>query len=125
MLNPVSTHPFRSSWSSNLSLKLSLSLEMQEEDIHTVTTLTSPKGQDITLIGTAHLSQRSNDQVQRLIQEIQPNVVLVELDPSRLIRIGITSLDELTDRDKVIRALEGVIEDTKDDLQEIGESAEQ
>ncbi|MDQ5949515.1 MAG: segregation and condensation protein [Patescibacteria group bacterium] len=39
--------------------------------------------------------------------------------------MGITSLDELTDRDKVIRALEGVIEDTKDDLQEIGESAEQ
>lgn len=36
--------------------------------------------------------------------------------------MGITSLDDLPEREKVIRALEGAIEETKEDLQTIGES---
>lgn len=38
--------------------------------------------------------------------------------------MGISSLEELPERDKVLRALLGAIEDTKDTLQEIGESEE-
>ncbi len=38
--------------------------------------------------------------------------------------MGISSLAELPEREKVLRALLGAIEDTKEDLQEIGESAE-
>ena len=65
-------------------------------DESTVKTLTTPDGQTkITLIGTAHLSKRSNEQVTRLIEEIQPNVVMVELDPTRLHRIGIESMDKI------------------------------
>lgn len=91
---PVSAMSHANHFSSSSSSSSSF-LELQEEDIHTVTTFKSPSGQSITLIGTAHLSQRSNEQVQRLIQDIQPNMLLVELDPSRLSRIGIRSLDEI------------------------------
>lgn len=38
--------------------------------------------------------------------------------------MGITSLDELPEREKVTRALLGAIEETKDDLETIGESEE-
>jgi segregation and condensation protein B len=38
--------------------------------------------------------------------------------------MGISSLEDLPEREKVIRALEGAIEETKDDLQEIGETTE-
>ena len=65
------------------------------EDQSTIATVTSPSGQVITLIGTAHLSQKSNQQVERVIQEIQPQLIMVELDPSRLSRIGIPSLDSI------------------------------
>jgi pheromone shutdown protein TraB len=68
---------------------------LKEDDEESTVTLTSPSGQTITLIGTAHLSQRSNEQVQRLIEQIQPDVVMVELDPSRLHRIGIESVDDI------------------------------
>lgn len=62
----------------------------------TVATLTTPDGKTkITLIGTAHLSKRSNEQVTRLIQEVQPNVVMVEVDPTRLSRIGIESMEKI------------------------------
>jgi len=65
------------------------------EDENTVVTLQSPSGQKVTLVGTAHLSEKSNDQVQRIIETVQPNVVMVELDPSRLHRIGIESIDDI------------------------------
>ncbi len=39
--------------------------------------------------------------------------------------MGITSLDQLPERDKVIRALEGAIEETKEELQTLGESQEE
>ena len=46
------------------------SSSLEEEDRETVFTLTSPTGQDVVLIGTAHLSERSNAQVQRWIERI-------------------------------------------------------
>lgn len=49
----------------------------------------------ITLIGTAHLSEQSNQQVARWIQHVQPQVVMVELDPTRLSRIGIASINDI------------------------------
>jgi pheromone shutdown protein TraB len=51
-------------------------------------------GQQITLIGTAHLSETSNQQVRSIIAEVQPDVILVELDPSRLERIGIDDIQQ-------------------------------
>jgi pheromone shutdown protein TraB len=50
-------------------------------------------GQKVTLIGTAHLSQRSNDQVKCIIETVKPDVVMIELDPTRLERIGLTEED--------------------------------
>ena len=60
-----------------------------EEDENTVVNIANPKtGQSVTLIGTAHLSEKSNQQVQRLIESLQPNAVMIEIDPSRLERLG-------------------------------------
>ena len=50
-------------------------------------------GQQITLIGTAHLSQTSNDQVKYVIETVKPDAIMIELDPSRLERIGLTQGD--------------------------------
>ena len=41
-------------------------------------------GKDLTIIGTAHVSQRSVDEVRRVIAEIRPDTVCVELDQGRL-----------------------------------------
>ena len=38
--------------------------------------------------------------------------------------MGSSSLDELPEREKVLRALEGAIEDTKEDLETLGESGD-
>jgi pheromone shutdown protein TraB len=82
--------------------------DKHQDDDSTVTTLlwNHPTGDDpcwsssscsssssiITLIGTAHLSKKSNAQVQRLMEQIQPNIVLIELDKSRLKRLGISNM---------------------------------
>ena len=84
--SPTKTRPFFAKESSSLK---------EDDDESTVCTLTSPSGQTITLIGTAHLSQRSNEQVQHLIEQIQPDVVMVELDTSRLHRIGTKHVDDI------------------------------
>jgi pheromone shutdown-related protein TraB len=41
------------------------------------------EGRDIYLIGTAHVSQKSVDEVERVIAEVKPDTVCVELDQSR------------------------------------------
>lgn len=41
------------------------------------------EGKDIHLIGTAHVSQRSVEEVRRVITELRPDVVCVELDQQR------------------------------------------
>ena len=67
-----------------------------EEDENTVVCISNPKtGQNVTLIGTAHLSEKSNQQVQRLIETLQPNAVMIEIDPSRLERLGFDSADDI------------------------------
>ncbi len=43
----------------------------------------SYQGRDIHLIGTAHVSQRSVEEVQRVIREVRPDTVCVELDKMR------------------------------------------
>ncbi len=43
----------------------------------------SYEGRDIHLIGTAHVSQRSVDEVKRVIEEVKPDTVCVELDQMR------------------------------------------
>lgn len=48
---------------------------------------------EVTLIGTAHLSKRSIEQVTSTIESIRPGVVAVELDASRLHRIGLSESD--------------------------------
>jgi pheromone shutdown protein TraB len=77
---------------------LTTTTKNQDEDEigNTVVSVTNEKtGQTVTLIGTAHLSEKSNDQVQRLIEALQPNVVMVEMDKSRLERIGIDSINNI------------------------------
>mmetsp|Transcript_5524 Transcript_5524/g.13846 ORF Transcript_5524/g.13846 Transcript_5524/m.13846 type:complete len:379 (-) Transcript_5524:171-1307(-) len=70
------------------------SAEDEEEDDNTVVSISNPKtGQSVTLIGTAHLSEKSNRQVQRLIETLQPNAVMIEIDPSRLERLGFNSIN--------------------------------
>ena len=40
-------------------------------------------GKDITIVGTAHVSQKSVDEVRRVILELKPDTVCVELDQGR------------------------------------------
>lgn len=70
--------------------------DQDREDEDTVVSITNPKtGQIVTLIGTAHLSEKSSEQVQRLIEKLQPNAVMIEIDPSRLERLGFDSADDI------------------------------
>jgi hypothetical protein len=101
----IATVPKTSNYCASSSLAAT-SLSEQEEEItsnvaqdgdnsDTVTSLENSKtGQKITLIGTAHLSESSNVQVRSIVEKIKPDVVMVELDRSRLERIGLTE-DEL------------------------------
>lgn len=74
----------------------STSAAEDEEDENTVVSITNPKtDQTVTLIGTAHLSEKSNNQVQRLIESLQPNAVMIEIDPSRLERLGFENADTI------------------------------
>ena len=43
----------------------------------------SAAGQEIALVGTAHISEESVVLVRRIIQELKPDTVMIELDPSR------------------------------------------
>nr|KAG5711365.1 hypothetical protein BaRGS_006062 [Batillaria attramentaria] len=57
----------------------------------TVTMLEAPLGGKVYLVGTAHFSKESQDDVSKVIQAVQPEVVMVELCKSR---INILELDE-------------------------------
>lgn len=46
-------------------------------------TILEYQGKTIHLIGTAHVSQRSVEEVQRVIRDVRPDTVCVELDPTR------------------------------------------
>lgn len=95
------------------------SVEMSSSNLEygdTVVVLTTPRNQTVTLVGTAHQSRLSQEQVQTVIQQEQPNVVLVELDPSRLPRIGISSMQDIQ-VGRVVIAAETILKqhDTKND----------
>ncbi|XP_053377349.1 traB domain-containing protein-like isoform X3 [Mercenaria mercenaria] len=57
----------------------------------TVTTLETPWGSKVYIVGTAHFSKESQDDVTKTIEATQPDVVMVELCNSRL---NILQLDE-------------------------------
>lgn len=50
----------------------------------TVTLLHSPIGSKVYLVGTAHFSEQSQDDVSMVIRNVQPDVVMVELCPARI-----------------------------------------
>ena len=45
-------------------------------------------GREIVVIGTAHISEESVAVVRRTIQTIQPDTVMIELDPKRVAKVG-------------------------------------
>lgn len=59
----------------------------------TVTLLTTPEGSKVYLVGTAHFSESSQDDVSLVMRNVRPNVVMLELCPSR---IHILKYDEQT-----------------------------
>lgn len=59
----------------------------------TVTLLTTPAGAKVYLIGTAHFSLESQEDVSKIIRAVQPHIVLVELCRAR---VNILQLDEKT-----------------------------
>jgi uncharacterized protein YaiI (UPF0178 family) len=74
----------------------------------TIVELMTPNNHQIVLVGTAHMSKPSQDQVEAVIQRVQLNVVLVELDPSRSSRIGIDGMDDIQ-VSRVVTAAEDVL----------------
>ncbi|XP_069703231.1 traB domain-containing protein isoform X2 [Periplaneta americana] len=59
----------------------------------TVSLLTTPDGGKVYLVGTAHFSMESQEDVAKVIKAVQPHIVLVELCKSR---VNILQLDEKT-----------------------------
>ncbi|XP_068153059.1 traB domain-containing protein [Drosophila tropicalis] len=75
-------------------IKLYNTLEEFEQHLPpTVTVLNTPFGSKVYLVGTAHFSEESQDDVSFVIRNVRPDVVMVELCPSR---IHILKLDEKT-----------------------------
>ncbi|XP_014209792.1 traB domain-containing protein [Copidosoma floridanum] len=60
---------------------------------NTVTLLTTPEGSKCYLVGTAHFSIESQNDVAKVIQAVQPHIVMVELCKDR---IHVLQLDEKT-----------------------------
>lgn len=51
---------------------------------HTVTVLDTPFGSKVYLVGTAHFSHESQDDVSLVIRNVRPDIVMVELCTSRI-----------------------------------------
>ncbi|CAH2075395.1 unnamed protein product, partial [Iphiclides podalirius] len=66
-------------------------IDGNEEMPSTVTILDTPDGGKIYLVGTAHFSIKSQEDVSRVIQEVNPHIVMVELCEQRT---NILLLDE-------------------------------
>lgn len=61
------------------------SLEEFEKNLpHTVTVLDTPFGSKVYLVGTAHFSHESQDDVSLVIRNVRPDIVMVELCSSRI-----------------------------------------
>lgn len=67
------------------SIKMYNSIEEFDKNLpDTVTLLTSPSGNKVYLVGTAHFSEQSQDDVSAVIRNVQPDIVVVELCPARI-----------------------------------------
>lgn len=81
---------------SDVSLSAVTSAKQADEELDlptTVTVLTGPEDGKVYLVGTAHFSHQSNEDVAETIRKTRPNVVVVELCESR---VAILALDEAT-----------------------------
>ncbi|XP_039958056.1 traB domain-containing protein [Bactrocera tryoni] len=86
---PEETHP-----ATKREIKLYDTIEEFEKNLpSTVTVLDTPFGSRVYLVGTAHFSEESQDDVSYVIRNVRPDVVMVELCPSR---VHILKLDEKT-----------------------------
>ncbi|XP_011211728.2 traB domain-containing protein [Bactrocera dorsalis] len=86
---PEETHP-----TTKREIKIYDTIEEFEENLpSTVTVLDTPFGSRVYLVGTAHFSEESQDDVSYVIRNVRPDVVMVELCPSR---VHILKLDEKT-----------------------------
>lgn len=66
-------------------LKIYGSLEEFDRNLpDTVTLLTTPEGSKVYLVGTAHFSESSQNDVSLVMRNVRPNVVMLELCPSRV-----------------------------------------
>lgn len=86
---PEETHP-----TTKREIKIYDTIEEFEENLpSTVTVLDTPFGSRVYLVGTAHFSEESQDDVSYVIRNVRPDVLMVELCPSR---VHILKLDEKT-----------------------------
>ncbi|XP_077284506.1 traB domain-containing protein [Arctopsyche grandis] len=76
-----------------VSIKEYLPATPDEDLPSTVTVLKGENGAMVYLVGTAHFSEESQDDVSKVIQKVQPHIVMVELCPQR---VNILQLDENT-----------------------------
>ena len=53
-----------------------------------ITILKSIDNREVVLIGTAHISEESVELVRKVINDLKPDTVMIELDPKRLGRVG-------------------------------------
>ncbi|XP_058465490.1 traB domain-containing protein [Malaya genurostris] len=66
-------------------IKIYSSIEEFDRNLpDTVTLLTTPEGSKVYLVGTAHFSENSQNDVSLVMQNVQPQVVMLELCPSRI-----------------------------------------
>lgn len=67
------------------TIKIYSTLEEFDQNLpDTVTLLTTPEGSKVYLVGTAHFSENSCNDVSLVMRNVQPNVVMLELCPSRV-----------------------------------------
>ncbi|XP_062564238.1 traB domain-containing protein [Armigeres subalbatus] len=67
------------------AIKIYSSIEEFDKNLpDTVTMLTTPYGSKVYLVGTAHFSENSQNDVSLVMRNVQPNVVMLELCPSRV-----------------------------------------
>lgn len=67
------------------SIKIYRSIEEFDRNLPTtVTLLTSPNGSKVYVVGTAHFSEKSQNDVSTVIRNVQPDIVVIELCPARI-----------------------------------------
>ncbi|XP_071874295.1 traB domain-containing protein isoform X2 [Bombus fervidus] len=86
-----STHNETNSKSSDIAafIQPEYDASIDEKLPETVTLLTTPEGGKLYLVGTAHFSVESQNDVAMIIQAVQPQIVVVELCKSRIDVINI------------------------------------